>query len=197
MKSHMPVTDSQTEQSSTTTTRPATVEDLYRVEGKAELVGGRIVEMSPSGYLPSVVAANIYSSLRGYAKRGGGVAFADGAAFLCNLPHRKSFCPDSAYYTGQRPKNRMKFLPQPPALAIEVRSEGDYGPAAEAEMRAKRADYFAAGTQVVWDVDPLAETVAVFRASQPDQATAYRRADQAEAEPAAPGWKRSVDEIFA
>ena len=29
-------------------------------------------------------------------------------------------------------------------------------------MAAKRADYFAAGTLVVWDVDPLAETVAVY-----------------------------------
>jgi hypothetical protein len=44
--------------------------------------------------------------------------------------------------------------------AVEVRSEGDYGPAAEREMAAKRRDYFAAGTQVVWDVDVLSTEVA-------------------------------------
>ncbi len=34
-----------------------------------------------------------------------------------------------------------------PVFAVEVRSKANDGPAAE------RADYFAAGTQVVWDVD--------------------------------------------
>ena len=33
----------------------------------------------------------------------------------------------------------------------------DYGPAAEKAMAHKRADYFAAGTQVVWDVEILRE----------------------------------------
>jgi Uma2 family endonuclease len=44
-----------------------------------------------------------------------------------------------------------KFFPQPPDFAVEVRSEDDYGPLAERELADKRADYFAVGTQVVWD----------------------------------------------
>ena len=48
----------------------------------------------------------------------------------------------------------------PPAFAAEVRSENDSGLAAESEMADKRSDYFAAGTLVVWDVDPVAQTVA-------------------------------------
>ena len=39
----------------------------------------------------------------------------------------------------------MRFIEGPPTLAVEVRSENDYGDAAEREMAAKRADYFAAG----------------------------------------------------
>jgi len=35
---------------------------------------------------------------------------------------------------------------------VGVRSENDYGLAAEGELATKRADYFAAGTRVVWDV---------------------------------------------
>ena len=46
-----------------------------------------------------------------------------------------------------------------PTFAVEVRSEGNYGDAAEEEMAAKRADYFQAGTAVVWDVDPIAQCV--------------------------------------
>jgi Putative restriction endonuclease len=72
---------------------------------------------------------------------------------------------------------------------VEVRSEADYSPAAEREMAAKRQDYFAAGTLVVWDVDVLrSESVRVFRASDPLNPAVYTRGQLAEAEPAVPGW---------
>jgi Uma2 family endonuclease len=80
---------------------------------------------------------------------------------------------------------------------VEVRSEGDYGPAAEAEMAAKRADYFQAGTRVVWDVDPEAERVHAYRADDPATPTTYRRGEVADAEPAVPGWRIPVEEVFA
>ena len=70
-------------------------------------------------------------------------------------------------------------------------------PAAEAAMRRKRAEYFDAGTLVVWDVDLLSDDpVRVYRASDPDTPTIYRRGEMAEAEPAVPGWRMPVDEIF-
>src|SRR6266702_3482467 len=71
-----------------------------------------------------------------------------------------------------------------PVFAVEVRSENDYGLAAERAMAEKRADYFACGTQVVWDVDMLSEhVVKVYRASDPDHPTIYRHGEIAEAEP--------------
>ncbi len=33
-------------------TKPATIDDLYRVPGKAEIVNGEIVHMSPTGFEP-------------------------------------------------------------------------------------------------------------------------------------------------
>ena len=93
----------------------------------------------------------------------------------------------------------MRFYEGAPVFATEVRSEGDYGPQAEREMSAKRADYFEAGMLVVWDVDLLTEefTVKVYRAADPLQPTGYRRGEMAEAEPAVPGWKMPVDDLFA
>lgn len=41
----------------------------------------------------------------------------------------------------------------------ELRRENDYGEAAEEVIAAKRCDYFAAGTLVMWDVDVLKEEV--------------------------------------
>jgi Uma2 family endonuclease len=178
----------------------ATLDDLYRVEGKAELIGGRIVHFMASGHAPSQVAFEIAMSLHEYAQRVGvGVAYPDGIGFALAPPlpnGRQSFSPDAAYYTGPLPANRMRFIEGAPTLAVEVRSEGSYGDAAEDEIADKRADYFAAGTLVVIDVDPIAETVAVYRTDAPDQPTIYRRGQVVEADPAAPGWRLPVDDLF-
>ena len=176
----------------------ATIEDLYHVpeDGKAEIVNGELVIMGPTGGLPSRTAGTIYRSLYDYECRTkAGYAFADNTGFKVNLPHRESFSPDAAFYTGKL--MGMKFLEGAPVFAAEVRSEGDYGPSAEKEMAEKRADYFAAGTLVVWDVNLLSEDVIkVYRASDPFNPTIYRRGEVAEAEPSVPGWSMMVDDLF-
>ena len=183
---------------SATSTR-ATLDDLYRVEGKAELIGGRIVQPMASGVLPTLVAANIYRQLHEYNKGARfGTAFPDGLGYA--VPElesgRESFQPDASFYRGKLPAKRMRFIDGAPDFAVEVRSENDYGAAAEREMAAKRVDYFAAGTQVVWDVDPQAETVAIYVPIAPENPRILRKGDMGDAEPAVLGWRMSVDEIF-
>jgi Uma2 family endonuclease len=178
----------------------ATLDDLYRAEGKAELIGGRIVHPMTSGHWPGGIAENIFVNLRLFARAAGrGEAHADGVGYaVAELPSgRESFAPDASYYAGLLPRDWMRFINGAPTFAAEVRSEGDYGDAAEEEMAAKRADYFAAGTKVVWDVDPQAETVAVYSALAPAQPIIFRRGETADAEPAVPGWRMTVDEVFA
>jgi Uma2 family endonuclease len=176
----------------------ATVDDLYRVpeNGKAEIVNGELVLMSPTGGVPGRAAGEIYVSLRDYERRvGGGYAFPDNVGFIVNLPNRRSFSPDAAFYKGDL--RGGLFLEGAPVFAVEVRSTDDYGPAAETRMAQKRADYFAAGTLVVWDVDVLHEKVVrVYRASDPENPIVYRSDEVAEAEPALPGWAMSVDDIM-
>lgn len=176
----------------------AAVADLYRVpeHGKAEIVNGEVVLMSPTGARPGRAGGKIYASLDQYERQTrSGYAFPDNVGFRVELPNRESFSPDAAFFTGKL--SGMQFLEGPPILAVEVRSEGDYGPQAEQEMAAKRRDYFSAGTQVVWDVDLLSEVVRVYRANEHEQPALYRRGQVAEAEPAVPGWRMPVDEIFA
>ena len=183
-----------------TAAKRATLDDLYRTEGKAELIGGKVVEYMSTGIRPSEVASNIYVSLRAYSQRTGrGRAFNDNLGYANpELPSgRESFSPDASYYEGPLPTNLMRFVEGPPTFAVEVRSEDDYTPSAEVEIVAKRADYFAAGTLVVWDVDPVAETVACYRSAAPDQPMFYRRGDVADAEPAVPGWRVDAAEVFA
>jgi Uma2 family endonuclease len=178
----------------------ATLDDLYRVEGKAELIGGRIVRFMASGHLPTRVAGEIFVSLRLQAKAvGHGEAYGDGIGYAVpELPSgRESFSPDASFYLGPLPANLMRFIEGAPTFAVEVRNENDYGAAAEAEQAAKRADYFAAGTAVVWDVDPLAETIDCYQAATPTQPRRFTRGQVADAEPAVPGWRLAVDEVFA
>jgi Uma2 family endonuclease len=173
----------------------ATLDDLRRVPGKAELVGGEIVYMTPAGGRHGYASAEIVSSLRQYTRKTGqGCALGDNVGFRVNLPNRQSFSPDAAFYLGPLSSD---FLEGAPLFAVEIRSKNDYGPAAEARLATKRADYFAAGTLVVWDVDlERAGLVRVYRAADPLHATEFPRGEVADAEPALPGWSMPVDDLF-
>jgi Uma2 family endonuclease len=180
-----------------TITWNATVKDLWRVEGKAELVDGELVAMHASGRSHGIASKNILISLDAHVRRLAiGVAFGDNIAFLCDLPNRRSFSPDCAYYIG--PDSGADFLPRAPIFAVEVRGKEDYGAGAERRMARKRADYFAAGTQVVWDVDLEGDdNIRVYRGDNPKTPAIYRRGQRAEAEPAVPGWTFAIDELWA
>ncbi len=175
----------------------ATIEDLYCVpeNGKAELINGEIRLMSPTGWVSGRAGGKIYRSLDDYEQRTkAGYAFPDNVGFVVDLPHRKSFSPDAAFYVGEIKGGG--FLDGAPIFAVEVRSESDHGEKAEQAMAEKRADYFACGTRVVWDVDVLGEKgVRVYRANDPENPALYRKGDIAEAEPALPGWTIAVDEF--
>lgn len=91
----------------------------------------------------------------------------------------------------------MKFLEGAPVFAVEVRSENDYGRGAEKKMAEKRADYFAAGTEVVRDVDLQSDDIIrAYHRSDPALPRIYHRGEIAEAETAVPGWTFPVDELF-
>jgi hypothetical protein len=64
-------------------------------------------------------------------------------------------------------------------------------------MHEKRLDYFACGTLVVWDVDLLSpDVIKSYKASDPDNLVIFRRGDIADTEPAVPGWRMAVEELF-
>jgi len=176
---------------------PATLDDLYHVPDDGytyELVNGKLVKMAPTGDDPNYVAGEVFSSLRLYARRlGRGRARTDGVAYTVDLPRRRSFSPDASFSFHQ---SGMKFVAGAPLFAVEVRSESDYGATANREYAAKRQDYFAAGTAVVWDVDPIARTVTKYTAGASETPVTFSEGEMAEAEPALPGWTVAVADLF-
>ena len=131
-----------------TTKIQATIEDLYHVpeNGKAEIIDGELVLMSPTGFLPSRASGEIYSSLRNHERKTkSGFAVPDNAGFIVNLPNRRSFSPDAAWFVGK--PTGMKFVEGAPLFAVEVRSEEDDGPRAERKNWPKSA-----GTTRAWNL---------------------------------------------
>jgi Uma2 family endonuclease len=178
---------------------PGTIADLHRIEGQVELINGRIFRLPGHGWLIGHIAMEIACSLRDHEERLGiGEAYSSTLGYV--VPKlssgRESFCADVSYYIGPHPENPMAFIDGPPTFAIEIRDEQDYGPEGEAAMAAKRADYFEAGTLVVWDVDAIGKLIHFYRREDPTRATTFARGEIADAEPAVPGWTIAVDEVF-
>jgi Uma2 family endonuclease len=176
--------------------REATLEDLGEVEGRAELINGEIVLVTPAGHRPTRAAARIWRSLDDYeAVNDAGYGVSEGTGFVVQTPRTQVLSPDAAWWVGESVEPGQ--IRGAPAFAAEVRSESDYGPAAEREMASKRSLYFAAGTQVVWDVDVLREGwIRAYHADDPEHAAVFARGEMADAEPAVPGWRFPVDELF-
>ncbi len=173
----------------------ALFEELSRIEGKGEIVDGRVVELEGTAPWPGRAGDMVLFALWTYAKQIKKGAATGGNVFRVNLLNRFSFSPDAAYHIGSC--QPMKYYEGTPVFAVEVRNQNDYGRRAEREMAQKRADYFAAGTLVVWDVDLLSnDVVRVYRATSPEAPTIYRPGDTAEAEPAVPGWAMAVNDLL-
>jgi Uma2 family endonuclease len=62
-------------------------------------------------------------------------------------------------------------------------------------MARKRADYFAVGVRLVWEVDPVARTVSVYLA--PDHVTVLAGNQVLDGSPVLAGFTLPLDELFA
>ena len=145
-------------------TRPMTAEELFALpegEMQYELVRGQLREVPMAGWQHGSVEANIIAILvtDRVARTVGRTVSGDTAFVLARDPDTVRI-PDVAFVRHER-------LPPPlvsgraalaPDLAVEIRSPNDR----PGEVQQKVADYFAAGVQLVWLVDPDAQTVEVW-----------------------------------
>lgn len=176
-----------------------TLDDLSHApkdDGTYELMDGRLVHIPPTGLEHGYIGSEILFALKLYERKtGAGYAVPDNVGFIVNLPHRRSLSPDVAF-THVDPRGHREFVVGAPIFAVEIRSPSDYGRNPVAAMADKRADYFAAGTLVVWEVDLPTATIFCFRAAQPAAPSIFRMGDTADAEPALPGWRVPMRDIF-
>ena len=80
------------------------IAELYKIDGKAEIVGGRIVMMSPTGDMPgSAGGSDLRAACEHMRSSMAGEPIRTTLHFLVDLPNRKVVLPRTrAYYTGPR-----------------------------------------------------------------------------------------------
>jgi len=167
--------------------------EIQRREGRScELVEGVLLEKTV-GLTESRLAVFLGGLLNTFVlpRNLGVVTGADGTVELMADLVR---IPDVAFTSWDRfPGRRFPTSPVPrlaPNLAVEVLSQGN----TPGEMAAKRQDYFAAGVQLVWEIDPAIRTVEVY--STPSKSSTFGPGDTLDGGMVLPGFTLSCQELF-
>lgn len=175
----------------------ATVQDviaIQRQEGRfCELVEGVLLEKAV-GYNESSLAVFLAGLLNAFVipRNLGLVTGPDGTVELMADLVR---IPDVAFTSWERLPGRQRPTdPVPllaPNLAVEVLSQSN----TPGEMAVKRQDYFTAGVELVWEIDPNSRTVAVY--SSVTDVTTLTAADTLDGGLVLPGFTLHLQDLFA
>ena len=176
--------------------RQLTAEDLYRLpaDGQThELVEGFLLSEPPPGAEHGRVEARIVGLVIAFVRANAlGTVYCGDAGFVLARGPDTVRGPDLAFVSAGRALNRSPgYLPGAPDLAVEIRSPSDRA----GDVRSKVADYLAAGTRLVWLVDPETRTVRVYRTLL--EPRVLRGTDELDGEDVLPGFRVPVAELFA
>jgi Uma2 family endonuclease len=168
--------------------------DLQAREGRLyELVEYVLVEKA-MGFRESCLAAALITILWGFV-RPKNLGLVAGEGGMMRLAPGLVRIPDVAFVSWERlPNRRMPTEPVPglvPDLAVEVLSTNN----TPGEMERKRREYFTAGVQLVWCIDPDARTVAVF--TDPEHCIVLSEEQTLAGEPVLPTFTLPLHQLFA
>jgi Uma2 family endonuclease len=137
--------------------------EILRVERDPN---GEILVMTPAGSKSSKMNMRIGRLLDEWAEADGrGVAFDSNGGF--SLPDGSMRAADAAWVRIEKwealsEKDQARFAPLCPDFIIELRSQSDKLP----ELQAKMQQWIANGAQLAWLIDPIDQTVAIYRSAQ-------------------------------
>ena len=158
-----------------------------------DLWDGKVIEMAPAGDAHGAIAAKLAWRLGNHIyPRDLGRTYAAETGFVLDEVHQRVLGPDVAFVRQER----MTQPPQPgffrgaPDLAVEVRSPSN----SAREVATKAEGCLAAGTRLVWVVDPDSRTVTVYR---PDRSPVELAAEgYLDGYDVLPGFRVAVAAIF-
>jgi len=170
------------------------VERLSFPGKQVELVRGRLVVREPPGTRHGAIAANLTCALGDFVRHNGlGTVFAQDTGFKISSDPDTVRAPDVAFVARERADRipARGYAELAPDLLAEILSPDD----APAEVLAKVADWLAAGTRLVWVVDPQRSEIRVYR--RDGSLSVLRETDPLEGEDVLPGFMCRVSDVFS
>lgn len=175
----------------------ATEADVIRINESSdrpscELIDGVLVEKAVSAPASLLQSLMIYL-LMGYVRpRRLGLVY--GADAMARMLPGNIRVPDVSFYSWNRLVNGRvpmdAVLSLAPDLAIEVLSRSN----TKAEMARKRAEYFAAGVRLYWEIDPRKRTAVVY--DNPDRGHRLGADEALDGGDVIPGFTLPLAELF-
>ena len=127
----------------------------YQEERRDELIGGKVVAMSPASSNHNRIAGNIFSMFHQYLKGRECVPFSDG--LLVYLTDEDRFVPDMMVVCD-RNKIKRNYIDGAPDLVVEVLSPGT----AKNDRGYKKSVYESSGVPEYWLVNPADKSIEVY-----------------------------------
>ncbi|HEX6606541.1 MAG TPA: Uma2 family endonuclease [Chloroflexia bacterium] len=181
----------------TTQAKTTTADDLLNLPDdgfRYELVEGDLHKMPPPGRRHARIIAKLIAALEQYlSEQRLGEVYADFGYLLAENPDTV-LAPDVSFLRQERLAEADPDRPYwvgAPDLAVEVVSPGDR----YSEVNEKVGRWLAAGTLLVWVIDPRRQQIAVHQA--PTTVTNLTLADTLNGGDVLPGWTLPVREVFA
>jgi Uma2 family endonuclease len=174
-----------------------TAEEVVRISlpGKqVELVRGRLVVREPPGTWHGAIAANLAYQLNDFVRRAGlGIVFAQDTGFKIASKPDTVRAPDVAFVARERADQipARGYADLAPDLLAEILSPDDR----PAEVLAKVAEWLAAGTKLVWVVDPERREVRAYRGD--GGMSILREHDALDGEAVLPGFRCPLPQVFS
>ena len=188
---------SETVNQKTASQRLLTAEDLYGLPDDGtiqELLEGCLLSEPLPGARHGRITVNLALRLYEFVRsRRLGMVFSNDTGFILARSPDTVRGPDIAFVSMKRFEevgDTPRHFPGPPDLAIEILSPSSTA----GEIHAKVADFLAAGTPLLWVVDPDSRCVAVYRELLHPRI--LKRDETLEAEDLLPGFGVRVGELF-
>lgn len=135
----------------------------------SELVRGVVREMTPGGGAHGVIAAAIFRALDRFVEDNQlGMCFSDNTGFALPGVENTVRSPDAAFVRRDRlPVDGIGsgWMTVAPDLVVEIISPNETA----AQLEEKVRDYRAAGTTLIWVIDPVTRTVAIQSSQAPER----------------------------
>ncbi|MEO7216924.1 MAG: Uma2 family endonuclease [Gemmatimonadaceae bacterium] len=179
-----------------TAERLYTIDELPDLPECYELVDGELIMMmSPAGSLHGYLVVKISAMLNAYVEEKTlGMVFGEQTGFILARHPDTVRAPDAAFVCNTRLSSIELgdgYFPGYPDLAVEILSPSNRPSA----MRRKIDQYFAAGTRLVWVVNPRERSIVVHSLLHPP--TTLHEADTLDGEDVLPGFHYEMAHLFA